>query len=242
MIPVEGPDPGISGPSTPTWSIMIPTLGQRRDLLKRLLDHLLPQLEPYQGRFRVTALWNNGEWRMGVIRQKLLDSVDTDYVSFIDDDDMVADWYASEVEQALSSEPDMVGWIAQCYSDGRPTYRAIHSLEYSEWSAPRRAKGKNAKMLYRDFSHTNVLRTAIAQLARFDVTRPGEAEDLTWVQQIRGKLARQVFVNKTMYHYYWSRTGSTWAQKYGNITASPHQPLEVDHPCFSWHRESTWNS
>ena len=224
----------------PSWTILIPTLGQRRELLKRLLDHLLPQLEPYQHRFKVTALFNEGQWPMGVVRQKLLDGLDTDYMSFIDDDDMVADWYVAEVATALSSEPEMVGWIAQCYSDGRPSYRAHHSLEYRDWSTPKRAKGKNAKLLYRDFSHTNVIRTDIAKLGRFDVTRPGEAEDLTWVQQLRGKLTRQVFVNKTMYHYYWSRTGSTWAQKYGNISTG-HQPLQVQHPCFSWHPESTWN-
>lgn len=221
----------------PTWTILIPTLGQRRDTFERLLNHLLPQLEPYGGRFRVEALWNNGEWPLGVIRQKLLDSVTTDYVSFIDDDDMVADFYAEEVSRALQSRPDSVGWIAQCYSDGRRFKKAYHSLEYRTWRGDGKGKGTNA--LYRDFSHTNVIRNDLAQQGRFDVTRPGEAEDLTWVAQLRGKLIREVYVNRIMYHYYHSRANSTWSQRYGNIDRGPHQRLTIGHPLFGWHPESS---
>lgn len=230
-----GADVGEGGAGSPTWTILIPTLGQRRALFERLLANLLPQLEPYQGRFRVTALWNNGQWPVGVIRQKLLDSLTTDYMSFVDDDDLVADFYAEEVDKAIRQRPDSVGWIAQCYSDGRRWKKAYHSLQYRNWHGGR---GKGTAGLYRDFSHTNVIRTDLAQQGRFDVTKPGEAEDLTWVQQLRGKLVREVYVDRVMYHYFHSRTHSTWSQKYGNIDPGPHKRLVVDNPSFAWHPDS----
>ena len=46
---------------SPTWTILIATIGQRRDLLARLLDGLLPQVDAAAGRVKVLAYWDTGE-------------------------------------------------------------------------------------------------------------------------------------------------------------------------------------
>lgn len=220
--------------SLPTWTILIPTLGERRELFGRLLDCLLPQVEPYRGRVRILAYWNNGERPLTEIRQALLMAPATDYVNFIDDDDLVSNFYVDRIVESLKTGPDMVGWQAQCYHNGRPTWLAVHSLEYGDWY-------QRNGVLYRDFSHTNTMRRELAVQADFRITKPGAAEDLTWVQQLRGKVTSCVYVPEIMYHYYYVPKASTWSNP-RRISQGPWEPIYPDSLYFSYHPECVaWN-
>ena len=54
-----------------TWTILIATLGQRRQMLARLLDVLMPQVDAHEG-VKVLAHFDNGETDLAVKRQALL--------------------------------------------------------------------------------------------------------------------------------------------------------------------------
>jgi hypothetical protein len=210
-----------------TWTILIATLAERRDLLRRLLDTLLPQTEPYGGRVRVVAWWNNGEPSLYEIRQAMLQSVSTDYVCWVDDDDLVPGYYVDEIMQALAQGPDYVGFQVECFSNDRFLATAYHSLRHGGWrGAP--------PVLFRDLSHVNPIRTTLAKAGDFTRAAAGEPEDRVWVSQVRGLPRTEVVIDKIMYHYLATdqsaAIGSAWRPH-----SDPPPRLDVDHPNFAWH-------
>src|SRR5678815_4205507 len=110
-----------------TWTILIPTLGQRSEYLCQLLDGLLPQVAKARG-VKVLAYWDNGEVDIAHKKQALLDAADADYVSYVDDDDTVSPDYVSSIVEAMQFRPHMVGLKMQVYKDGRPYALSHHSL------------------------------------------------------------------------------------------------------------------
>jgi len=242
--------------AAPTWTILVPTLGERGALFERLMAGLLPQLDPYEGRVRVVGWWNNGMPSLPEIRQKLVMATTTDYLSFVDDDDLVSPFYVAEIVRALETGivpctcraltdggghshgcryqwPDYVGFQVQCYSDGHPTAIAYHSLAYGRW---RNLKGRHE----RDISHINPMRTKIARSADFRRTRRGAPEDRAWVDQLRrgGRLKAEVVVPRILYHYLYSTSrahglGSRWEN---TKLIRPGQRVELPWPTpyFTW--------
>lgn len=224
---------------SPTWTILVPTLGQRRELLARLLDGLMPQVESAHGRVDVLAYWDNGEASLATKKQALLEAVDADYLSFVDDDDTVSDDYVSAVVEALQSRPDYVGLKMQVYKNGTRFVLSHHSLRHPGWI------NTGAPYYRRDITCANPMRTSIARAARFDTVPEGEPEDAFWVSQLRGRLKSEVFIDRVLYHYWWVPDQSTWTDPASQIhTADPDGkpwvPLAVDSPHFAWHPASTF--
>lgn len=217
--------------AAPTWTILVPTLGERRPLFERLMAGLLPQLDPYAGRARVVSWFNNGKPSLPEIRHQMLQATHTDYLSFVDDDDLVSPFFVYEVMAALETGPDYVGFQVQCYSDGVPTGIAYHSLEFKKW--------RNYKSHYeRDISHINPMRSALARAADFRRARAGAAEDRAWVDQLRhGRyLKSQVVIDRIMYHYLYStsRTGGTGSRWKTPQLIRPGERSTITNPYFTW--------
>jgi hypothetical protein len=227
---------------TPTWTICIATIGQRRDLLARLLAGLMPQVDAADGRVKVLAYWDSGDLtkRHGSAldaiahkRQALLNAATTDYVSWLDDDDWVADDYITSILEALDEEPDMVGFTMEIRKDGKPHGMGLISLRYGGWS-----QKPNGTYL-RDITHANPMRTRIARTATF-TDRRGGPEDTAWVGQLRegGLLRTEVVIDKVLQHYDWVVERSSWTVpgrvKPRDPAGHRWQRLEVDSPNFSY--------
>lgn len=216
-----------------TWDILIATLGQRVDRFENLICSLMPQVRAYSGAVRVTALYNNGEHSLGEIRQALIETSDARYVSFIDDDDVIPSYFVSEVMSAiyhptwLANPVDYVGWQMQCYVDGSPLKPTFHSLRYDRWY-------DDANGYYRDVSHLNPTLRERTLHADFRLGEP--PEDVSWVDQVRGQLKTETYVDKVMYHYYSSSDDSTWR---GDVQPGTYQRLNYFESYFSYH---PWSS
>jgi hypothetical protein len=211
--------------AAPTWSILVPTLGERRPLFERLLSGLLPQTLEHGGRVKVIGWHNDGSPSLPKIRQTMVSTVPSEYVSFVDDDDLVAPHYVREVVAALATRPDYVGFQVQCYSDGVPTAVAYHSLEFKRWrNLPHRYE--------RDISHINPIRTVLARKADFRLAGK-RAEDRAWADQLRQRriLRTQVVVPRILYHYLYQPGGSRWQVPH---TIQPGDRAAIDHPNFTW--------
>lgn len=221
--------------TSPTWTILVPTIPQREHLFLRLLDCLLPQLDEHDGRVRVMAWRNAGEPRLAEIRDRMIAAAGTEYVSFVDDDDLVPEYHVAEVVRAIESRPDHVGFrleFSTLDGDGKTGHEVVeHSLRWSRWG--RSSEG----VLYRDFTHVDPVRTELARQGLFANARPRRAEDRVWVKQVRPYLSSEVFVDKVMYHYLWSAEGSSWQQP-ADIRPGGPRPV-VEHPYFAWHPESS---
>lgn len=214
----------------PTWTILIPTIPQRAAQFERLLGVVLPQLDEHRGRVRVLAWRNRGTPRLAEIRDAMLLAAGTDYVSFIDDDDLVPDYYVAEVVRAIEQRPDHVGFLLDYCPAGGPAEVVEHSLKWSTWG--RSVEG----VLYRDFTHVDPVRTDFALKGQFAAAKPRRAEDRVWVKQVRPYLSSEVYIDKIMYHYLWSPETSSW-QNPAALTDGPPRPA-VDHPYFAWHPQS----
>jgi predicted O-methyltransferase YrrM len=220
----------------PTWTILVPTLGQRAELFERLMGALLPQLDPYEGRARVVAWWNNGDPPLADLRQAMLEGTATDYVSFFDDDDEPAPDLVDRVMTALASRPDYVGWQTAYSSDGVDHGLVDHSLRHGGW----REVKKPTYQLLRDITHINPMRTDVAKRGDFrKKTRAGRAEDRPWVDQIRAThaLKTEVYIPAPMYFYRWRRDTSAWQRPHLIERHHQHRP-QIDHPYFAWHPRS----
>lgn len=210
------------------YSILIPTLSSRRDKLRRLLDVLLPQAEAHGG-VEIVGLHNDGERPLAEYRQALLDDARGEYLSFIDDDDLVETDFISAVTAAMETGPDYVAFWNAFYRDGQlsgpPVRTGIH---YGSWY-------DDGEQRIRDVVHVCPVRTEIARKADFRRESEG-SEDWSYVSQLRPLLKTEAYIDRVLYHYYWSSTDSV--QHHLGVHAYAPR-LEVDSPVFRWHEMST---
>jgi predicted O-methyltransferase YrrM len=214
---------------SPTWTILIPTLGQRADSFRALLGRLLPQTEPYGGRVRVLAAFNNGSPPLPELRQRLVEAAETDYLSFVDDDDMVSPDFVGSIMTALEQRPDYVGFQLNYFAEGKLRGVIDHSLKHGGWR-----EEKNPYRWLRDITHINPIRAAVAKAASFRVAGAGQVEDRPWVAQVResGLLKTENYIPRPLYDYLWSRRGSAW-QRPERIRQGIARP-EITHDNFRW--------
>lgn len=237
--------------TTAYWTILIPTIGRRQRKFLELWGSLRAQIEPYPT-ISVLAYYNNGERTLGAIRQALVEAALSDYISFVDDDDQVPDYYVEKVVDAINAYaiaagrewgstghwpkgggllPDQIGWRMQHYADRVPSKPTYHSIDYDHW-------WDDEKGYYRDHSHLNPIRRKIA-IEHGDFRRGDPPEDVGWADQIRGNVKTEARIPDefVMYHYF-SSGDSTWRP--GSVSADPaySRPV-IEHEQFRWHPDSS---
>jgi hypothetical protein len=207
--------------SKPTWQILIATVGIREASFRRLLDVLLPQTNE---NVTILAHWNNFETNLGHIRQTLVEEATADYISFIDDDDLVPQDYVTEIYPHL--DRDYVGFKLKFYDKGVEGKVAIHSLKHSGWY-------EDENYFYRDLSCLNPIKRELALQARYDTSMP---EDVSWSSALRGKVKTERFLDKYMYYYYSDADKSVWktAPELPERLVRPN----IKHKYFSYHNKS----
>lgn len=207
---------------TPTWDILICSIEHRTDMLAELLDELGRQIVPGVG---VHVYRDNLEASYTEKCQRLLDSSTADYVSYVDDDDAVAEDYVQTIVEALQQRPDYVGFNVLYTVDGVPQMPALHSLKYDGWI-------NTPDALYRDISHLNPIRRDLAAQSAW-IGRTDLIADAEWVSGLRqlGCVKTEVYVDRNLYHYRY-RPGESFV-------AFPYAPM-VEHPPRPDHGFVTW--
>lgn len=213
----------------PKWSILICTVGQREERFKQLLKKLMPQVKKYAGEIEVLAYWNNAERPLGEIRQALVEEARGDYISFVDDDDMVPNYYCRKVMEAVQEDVDYVGWRMQLYHNGEKMRPTFHSLRYDRWS-------EDENGYYRNISHLNPIKREIALKASFVLSEKGVAEDVPWTEKVAPHVKTEAYIEDVMYLYQHTSTDSVWR---GDLKPIPEliRPT-VRYQYFRWHPQS----
>lgn len=204
-----------------TWDILIASIEHRTDMLDELLGELQRQLLPGVG---VRVYRDNLEAGYGAKCQRLLDSSTADYISFLDDDDWIADDFIETIMGALKQEPDYVGFRVLYTKDGNPQIPVFHTLQYGGWV-------DSPDALYRDIVHFNPIRR---DLAVRGVWEGGDGADRRWANQLReqGCVKTEVFIDREMHHYR-NRSHDTF------VFSSVQQPL-TEHPARPDYPFVTW--
>src|SRR5437868_14169327 len=113
------------------WSILIVTIPRRREKLKELLNLLKPQLIPYLD-VEVVAKEREHSLSLGQFRHRMIEESKAQYVSFIDDDDLVAEDYVSQIYPKLDGV-DQVGFKLHYYQDAQMRSTVDHDLRAEGW-------------------------------------------------------------------------------------------------------------
>jgi hypothetical protein len=174
------------------WSILILTMPERKELLGRLLDCLAPQAEKYP-LVEVMVKTSDPKKTVGEMRTEMIQKALGEYVSFVDDDDLVSSHYVESIYPLLDGV-DYIGFPVNTYRDGTFYGTAYHSLKYRNWNSD---QGFPA----RDISHLNPIRRELALQAPL----VGHLdEDHRWAIAMRElKIVKtEHYIPEAMYFYY----------------------------------------
>lgn len=182
----------------PLWQILIPTIVTRRHWLKRLMDHLQPQLVPG---VEVVTMEDDGERSIGAKRQQMVNEATARYVCFFDDDDLPSADYVARILPVLTMQdaPDVVGFRLRYFEDGKPKALAVHS--YNAREIPVTLPNRGMARYERLPNHLNPVRLEIAQALGFRDLNCGEDGDYAKrMSQLRPR-PREFFVDAHVYDY-----------------------------------------
>jgi hypothetical protein len=213
----------------PEWSILILTMSSRQDKFLFLLSKLLPQCAGH--RVEVVALYSRPGGRVPQLRQEMLNDARGRFVSFVDDDDLVAPNFVSAIMAAIQDpEVDSVGFQVAIWDSGvrlAPCYNT-RQFGLGWWNEPSR--------LIRDWSMLNPVRKDIADRCTYLLSQ-GVGEDYEFGRQLVPLLGKEAYIDEELYYYIWDRQDSV------QIRLKPHPPgcvrrPRVEHPHFRWHFRS----
>lgn len=172
------------------WSICIITVLERELELRRIKGILEYQIGD---RNDIEVLIYGSSEGIGTKRQWCLEHARGNYINFVDDDDIVAHDYIDTIYPLLDGV-DYIGFDLQLYKGGKKQKLTHHSLKNKEWH-------EDGYGYYRDISHLNPMRRAIASQAIFD----GQAsEDFRWANKLRGIPKTEYYIDRPMYFYFYS--------------------------------------
>ena len=183
----------------PTWDILTTTIPHRHDTLLALLEEFDRQAVPG---FGVILYRDDLEMPYGDKTQRLIEASAADYVSSVDDDDMIAPGYVEKVMNALFlDQPDYVGFRVRWTQHGQPCRPVVHSLAFGGWS-------DGGGQLERDITQFNPIRRDLALLGTWS---GGWEAERRWAAAVRdsGKVKTETFIDEEMY-YYQERPGSSF--------------------------------
>jgi glycosyltransferase involved in cell wall biosynthesis len=185
-------------------SILIPSLIER----KTSLDQLTQELDRQIGKRSVQVLHLSDDRQMsiGQKRNMLLMQSTGEYVSFVDDDDLVSSDYIEKTLAALSKNPDCSSLTGQIvFSDGysRPF---IHSLKYEKW-----IDDHEGKVYYRPPNHLNAVKRQFAIQVGFPSINSGE--DRWFSIGIKPYLKKEEWIDGIIYNY---RCRKTFEETHNN--------------------------
>lgn len=181
-------------------SVLIPTLDSRNWYLDRLLKVLKPQLT---NDVELLVFPNDGSRSIGNIRQEMITKAQGEYLCFVDDDDLVGTQYVPAILKALAEKPDCVGFLGTKWLEGTFVGYLDFNREH-DWYLDL-ASGKDEWRFVRPITHLCPVKAELARQVGFkDKT---EGEDCDYADRLRPLLKSQVFIDKTLYHYFLRNKG-----------------------------------
>lgn len=173
-------------------SILIPTLPERFQYLKRLKNILEPQVARYPGEVEIRVHDSRGI-TTGRKRNELIALCQGTYFVQIDDDDRVPSYYVNELMNAIEQMPDVVTFRGYMTTDGgnRQNFTIRCGLNYETVNNHH----------YRFPNHLCCYRKSLVQHVKF----PDQTiqEDFQWASQLQKMkiLKHEVHIDKEMYIY-----------------------------------------
>lgn len=194
-------------PRLPTYDLLICTIPHRHETLCELLSDLGRQIRALEdsgvaGYVGAVLYRDNLTTGYGEKTQALLEASTADYVSCIDDDDLLARDGIDRIYGALLSWPDYVGFDVAWTRDGEPQRPVRHSLSCPRWS-------NGGDRLERSVMQFNPIRRDIALDGKWE---GGYEAEIGWGDGVikAGRLRREAFIGGPPVYLYRERTTDTF--------------------------------
>lgn len=176
-------------------SILVLTVSNRQEYLKRLMSILKPQLTD---EVELLIESDSGENSIGKKRNSLIHKSTGEYSCFVDDDDLVSFDYVSKILQAIQSKPDCIGMHLLHFNDGNLAGFTYHSIKYNEWSENRDFTTGFVRY-YRCPNHLNPVRTELMKKVMFPETNWGEDRDYSI--RLQSLIKTEAYIPEPIYYY-----------------------------------------
>lgn len=182
-------------------SILVPTIsGRVGGSFLTLIDKLEKQSV---GRaVEILGLYDNLVRTVGEKRNVLLQAANGQFLTFVDDDDDIAETYISDICRVIHSnfDADVICFQSFVTINGGPKKLCKYSVQYKYEETEDLWKGLPA--------HTMVWRSTLAKQFNFPESNYGE--DVGWVKQAVKLVKKEVQIEKQLYFYHFnSRTSRT---------------------------------
>lgn len=176
-------------------SILICTLEEREGKLKRLLDVLNPQINE---NVEIIVKSDSGQMSIGTKRNALLHEATGEYISFIDDDDLVSDNYVTKILEAIKTNPDCCGLKGTITFQGQCPKTFIHSIQYKNWF-------EENGIYYRCPNHLNPVKRELALQTSFKEISFGEDRDYSI--RLSPLIQKEEMIEDHIYYYLYEKSG-----------------------------------
>lgn len=178
--------------------VLIPTLPERFAPFNTLKNHLARQVENRKVIIPICPI--DRSMSIGVKRQFMLESVMTDFVVFIDDDDWVTLDYIPLVYDAIQKDPDVVGLCGYMTTNGGDRQNWSISIKYNGvgWNEN---KSMDGYRYVRCPNHLAPIKREHALAVGYQDMKHGE--DYTYSMKLKdlGLLKKEEFIESELYHY-----------------------------------------
>lgn len=191
----------------PALTIVVPTIPGRDSLLSRCLHSITNQ----HGDAAVLVI--EGDGLLGDKVAAAASAVSTDYMTIVDDDDLLDGGYLAAVSPHLG-DVDYVGFKFAELNAGRLENVSASSAEFERWG--RRSRGPVPK---------GISRTSIFRAVKFGNDYKA---DRRWTAAARALVTRWAFVDRVLYVHDWTPSGSAFGEKreHRDVGNWPHDPVD----------------
>jgi len=176
-------------------SILIATLPSRTNtFFPALINHLSTMCQNYTD-IEIIGLLDNKKRTVGQKRNELLKLAQGEFLTFIDDDDRIADTYISDIMNTIHKNHDADCIVFDCITTidndkNNQTY-SKYSVKYEYHCNDNQWRGKPA--------HTMVWKSSIAKKHMYADKNFGE--DIDWVIRAHKDIKNEVRIDKVLYFY-----------------------------------------
>lgn len=170
------------------------------------MERLQPQLT---SDVRVLVLTDGGQATVGAKRQRLIREATAEWVSFVDDDDMVPTDHVARILEVQTKAADIIGFRLNYYSDGSRAGYAVHSYDATGWPAPPDVQ-RGWKRFDRLPNHLNPVRRSIALGVGYKDLAFGEDGDYAQRMAALNPRPREAFIDAPMYDYLFRSKRPEW--------------------------------
>lgn len=178
-----------------TFLILICTLPDRHEKLKRLINSIDKQKEKYNGEVNYKTMDHGPSMPTGIKRNMLIEQNTADYFCFCDDDDHISDDYVDSIMEAIKQKPDVItfnGWYTEHGINRRNFTIRLGSKYYED--------PKDPKFYYHRFpNHLAVYRMDLVRHIKFPPI--WYQEDFKWAEKVQRLLKTEVHIPKMLYWY-----------------------------------------